>query len=115
MKKVLIVDDDRDILTVVKYLLKSHGFKVHTHSTGLNVPEVVDNFNPDLILLDIMLPGKTGIEICKELKLTSAVPIVLFSAHADKIASLAECKADAFVEKPFEITQLLDVINLHLN
>lgn len=115
MKKVLIVDDDKDILTVVKYLLKSHGFKVHTHSTGLNVTDVVDTFHPDLILLDIMLPGKTGIDICKELKLISDIPIVLFSAHADKIAALKESKADAFVEKPFEISHLLDVINLHLN
>ncbi|MEO6330552.1 MAG: response regulator [Ginsengibacter sp.] len=116
MKKILIVDDDEDILEVVKYLLQSHGFNVSTYATGFNVDEVVKNYNPDLILLDINLPGKSGTQICKELrhkKLTT--PIILFSAHADRSKVIAESNADDFIEKPFEIDHLINTISSHLN
>lgn len=115
MKKILVVDDDEDILEVVKWILTSHGFDVHTHPTGLNVPEVVMKYVPDIILLDIRLPGKSGTEVCKELKQTYPTPIILFSAHIKEAQALAICHADAFIQKPFEMKQLVNTINLHLN
>ena len=68
MKKILVVDDDPHILQIVKYVLLSHGFEVETYATGLNVNEVVLSFDPDLILLDILLPGTLGTQVCIELK-----------------------------------------------
>src|SRR4029078_4080735 len=98
MKKILIVDDDEGILDIVSRILTSHGFEVKTHSTGFNVPGVVLYYHPNLILLDIRLPGKLGTEICKELKqLDSDLPIVLFSAHAEKANAIGSCVADDFL------------------
>jgi DNA-binding response OmpR family regulator len=116
MKKILVVDDDEHILHLVKHILNSHGFNVQTHSTGLNVPDIVMHYHPNLILLDIRLPGKLGTEVCKELKqIHHNLPIILFSAHADQGKAFAICDADGFIEKPFDIKNLIDTINLHLN
>ena len=116
MKKILIVDDDEDILEVLNYFLTSKGFNVKTHSTGLNVPDIVLHYRPNLVLLDIRLPGKLGTEICKELRqLYSGLPIILFSAHAEKEKAISISCANDFIEKPFNIQDLLDSVNLHVN
>lgn len=115
MKKILVVDDDADILEVLHYILTSHGFDVLTHLTGLDVPEVVMMYQPDLILLDISLPGKSGTQVCSELKLIHTIPIILISAHSKEGKAFAECNADAFIEKPFDMYELLNTINVHLN
>ena len=116
MKKVLIVDDDQNILDAIRLILTSCGFEVRTHSTGLNVPEVVLEYQPDLILLDIRLPGKSGTEICKELKeLNCTIPIILFSAHAQQPNLLNTFGADAFMRKPFDVKNLIDTVKLCMN
>ena len=115
MKKILVVDDDLAILEVVEYFLTANGFKVQTHPTGLMVNEVVSHFEPDIILLDIMLPGKLGTQVCNEIKQIQNIPIIFFSAHANVLDSLSICKAEAFIEKPFEIETLLNTIQSHLN
>ena len=116
MKKILLVDDDEDILHVVQLLLTSRGFDVQTHSTGLNVPDIVTQYQPHLILLDIRLPGKSGTEVCKELKqIHTNLPIILFSAHAEQGKAFALCDADGFIQKPFDIKNLVETIKSHLN
>jgi DNA-binding response OmpR family regulator len=116
MKKILVVDDDPDILQVVDIILTGEGFNVHTHSTGNNVPEIVDNYHPDLVLLDIQLPGKQGNEICKDLKHTdSNLPVILFSAHVKREKAVDVCNADAFIQKPFDVSHLISTINMHVN
>ena len=116
MKKVLVVDDEEDILNIVKMILTLYGFEVHTYSSGLNVPQIVLDLKPDLILLDIRLPGKLGTEICKELKEeNSDIPIILFSAHAQQTNFLDSSGADAFIAKPFEIKDFVNTIKLHMN
>ena len=116
MKKVLIVDDDPDIAEVVSALLSRNGFEVSTYDTGYRAVEVIKERNPDLVLLDINLPGKQGTDICRELKQISNIPpILLFSAHANERNILAECKADGFVSKPFDIKQLVDMVSRHAN
>jgi DNA-binding response OmpR family regulator len=116
MKKVLVIDDDQNILEVVKLILTSYGFEVHTHSTGLNVLDVVLDYQPDLILLDIRLPGKLGTEVCKDLKnLHCAIPIILFSGHAQQANFLDIFGADAFMRKPFDVKDLVNTVKLHMN
>ena len=116
MKKILVIDDEASILEVVRLILTSYGFDVKTHSTGFDVPDIVLHYHPNLILLDIRLPGKLGTEICKELKqLDSKLPIILFSANADKEDAIAVSDANDFIEKPFNIKNLMDTINLLLN
>ena len=117
MKKILIVDDDQDILELVSLVLTSNGFNVKTHSNGFNVPDIVLHYHPNLILLDMRIAGKLGNEICKELRaLDSKIPIILFSANgAQGDRGAAICGANAFIEKPFDIYDLIATINLHLN
>ncbi|MEO6330301.1 MAG: response regulator [Ginsengibacter sp.] len=115
MKKILIVDDDEDILDLVKISLSWYGFDVHTHARSFNIPEVVKFCHPHLILLDIGLFGKSGTQICKELKQRHHIPIILVSGDTKKGESFADCDADAFIEKPFNMKQLVKAINLHLN
>jgi DNA-binding response OmpR family regulator len=115
-KKVLVVDADENILEMVRYLLDSNGFDVKTHTTGFNVPDIVLDYHPNLILLDMRLPGKSGAEICKELKqVDSKLPVVLFSANTEREKAFASCTADDFVGKPFDIKNLIDTINMHVN
>ena len=114
-KKILLVDDDEAILHVVTHILVSKGFHLQTHSTGLNVSNIVSSYNPDLVLLDIRLPGKLGTEVCKELKeKNNTLPIILFSAHSDQVQALSLSGADAFLHKPFDIKNLIEMVHLYV-
>ena len=115
MKKILLVDDDEDTLDVVKSILMLNGFDVQTHSSNLNVAEIVKWNYPNLILLDIRFFGKLGTVICKELKEIYDIPIILLSGDTKHGNEFEQCHADAFVQKPFDIKQLIDTINLHVN
>ena len=115
MKKVLIIDDDEDLVGIVKHTLTSRGFDVHILPNGLNVLNVVRHYNPDLILLDILLYGESGTDICKELKKRYHMPILLISGDSKKGEAFADCGADGFLSKPFGINELLNIIDLHLN
>ncbi len=115
MKKILVVDDDQDIVDIVKQLLTSNGFEVYTHSSGANVSEIVKWNYPNLILLDIRLYGKLGTEICKEIKERYNIPVILFSADSEQGKEFEKCSADAFVQKPFDIKHLVNTINQHVN
>ncbi len=115
MKKILVVDDDEDIVEIVQHLLTSYGFEVYTHSTGSNVTDIVKWNYPNLILMDIRLYGKPGTRICKELKELYNIPVILFSADTQHGKEYLQYSADAFIQKPFDIKQLVNVINLHVN
>ncbi len=115
MKKVLVIDDDPDILYLVKYVLMNAGFEVYTYNTGIGVPAKVIACRPDVILLDIMLPGRIGTEICKDLRKDFSIPIIFFSAHANKQQVLQECEAYGFIPKPFDINDMVDTISTCAN
>ena len=114
MKRVLIVDDDIDILDVLKVVLKFHGFEVITTQSGNNVISESISFSPDLILLDVFLSGIDGRDICNTLKEnpeTKKIPVIMFSAHSNKNEILQYCNADDFIAKPFDINDLVGKIN----
>lgn len=113
-KKILLVDDDIDISKVVTIILENNGYEVFTHTTGMNVNEVVEKNEPQLIILDISLPGKLGTEVCREIKEIYSIPIIFFSAHADKGSAYEKCKADGFIQKPFDIKKMLKTIDFFL-
>ncbi|HEV8079789.1 MAG TPA: response regulator [Chitinophagaceae bacterium] len=114
-KKILVVDDHLDILNVVDRFLKANGFNVLAHSSGKDVIEVVKVFKPDLILLDLQLDGKFSTHICKTLKKTTHIPVVLFSAYLDLEKMFHECDADAYISKPFDLEYLLNIISEQLS
>lgn len=117
-KKILILDDDLDILAVMQLLFKTKGFDVVALSRWEEVYEKIESFKPELILLDVLLSGNDGRDICKELKhtpSTRSIPIVMFSANPSAADNINEYGADDFIHKPFEVTDLLVTINKHLS
>ncbi|HEV8082189.1 MAG TPA: response regulator [Chitinophagaceae bacterium] len=113
--KILIVDDDADLVALVTTIFKRHGFEVCSHNSGVAVAEVVSYHLPHLILLDIGLPAKSGTEVCKELKKRHSIPIIFFSAHEDRNTAYKECAADGFIQKPFNIKDLVRVVSSYVN
>jgi DNA-binding response OmpR family regulator len=117
MKKVLIVDDDVDILTVVQRLLSMNNYTIQAISKWQDITNTIKTFVPDLILLDIALSGADGREICKKLKQsneTQHIPVVLFSAHHDLANYTRGFMADGLVTKPFEASYLLETIRKNI-
>lgn len=109
---ILVVEDNLEIAEIIELILKNNGFGVLTHSSGLGATEIVSLYKPDLVLLDIMLPGKSGTDICRELKeISDHPPIILFSANALESKIFIVCKADAFIKKPFDIADLIQTVN----
>ena len=115
MKKILIIDDDDDLTDIVSRILVQADFHAHIHPNGLNVPDVVKHYNPDLILLDIRLYRESGTDICRELKRRYHMPILLFSADTKQGEAFADCGADGFLSKPFDTHDLLHIVDLHIN
>ena len=108
-KRALVVEDDANIAELLRLYLGRDGFEVMLVSDGARAEKSFDLFTPDLVLLDIMLPGKDGWQICRDLRKKSAVPIIMLTAKgetADKVSGL-EMGADDYVTKPFEVKELL--------
>ena len=108
-KRALVVEDDANIAELLRLYLGRDGFEVMLVSDGGKAEDSFDLFTPDLVLLDIMLPGKDGWQICRDIRKKSAVPIIMLTAKgetADKVSGL-EMGADDYVTKPFEVRELL--------
>ena len=102
--KVLVVDDDINICELLKLYLKKEGFTVSIANDGTSAVKTFNEFQPDITLLDIMLPGLDGWQVCREIRKTSDKPIIMLTARSetfDKVLSL-ELGADDYVTKPFE-------------
>ena len=105
-KKILIVEDERDILQLVKLYLEKEGYRVSTAATGPDGLKAVRSEHPDLLVLDLMLPGMDGLEICKRLRAdqqTAMLPIIMLTAKAEESDTVIglELGADDYVTKPF--------------
>lgn len=118
-RKILIVDDDRDILEVMGLIMESEGYEVDLMSSGQEIFEHISSFHPDLIILDVMLGGMDGREICKSIKDTKDtfhIPIIMMSASHNIADSVEKfCKPDEFVAKPFDIVNLINTVELKLS
>lgn len=109
MEKILIVEDDSGISDFVKAELDHEGFETTVAADGRVALEVFESFNPDLILLDVMLPGLSGLEVLRRIRKTSAVPVIMVTARGetyDRVNGL-DAGADDYLPKPFEIEELL--------
>lgn len=111
-KKILIIDDESDLIELVAYNLKKEGFSVCSAQNGMEALKLIQKELPSLIILDLMLPGIQGFEICKRLKnssATSKIPIIMLTARAeemDKVLGL-ELGADDYITKPFSPRELV--------
>lgn len=117
MMKVLVADDDAELLEVVELVLVIHGFDVKAVITAKDFMEQAISFMPDVILLDVNIANYDGRELCKELKAAGSsckhVPVILFSAMHNLIETHSECGADGFLAKPFDTDQLVNKIREH--
>ena len=112
MQKILIVDDEKDIVELLKYNLEKEDFKIISAYNGNDALESIEKGNPDLIILDLMLPEIDGIEICRILKKdneTKDIPIIMLTARAtemDRILGL-DLGADDYITKPFSPREVI--------
>jgi DNA-binding response OmpR family regulator len=109
VKRILVVDDEESILKVVDYALSQAGYEVHTARDGDGAEFMFSQVNPDLLILDLMLPGKSGLDIARDLRAFSNVPIIMLSARGDEVDRILglEFGADDYVTKPFSPRELV--------
>ncbi|OHV56765.1 response regulator transcription factor [Pseudofrankia sp. BMG5.36] len=108
MPRVLVVDDDATVAEVVDRYLRNAGFDVDRAADGLAALRMAEATAPDLVVLDLMLPGLDGIEVCRRLRERAPIPVIMLTARGeegDRIAGL-ECGADDYVTKPFSPREL---------
>lgn len=115
VKRILVVDDDPDILEALQFLLEYAGYEVKTTEKGEYAENLRDTNGglPDLIILDVLLSGKDGRLICQKLKSqeeTKLIPIIMISAHPGAKHSVAAVGADDFIAKPFDADDLLEKV-----
>ena len=106
--KIILVDDEPEILTLVRDYLTREGFSVLTAINGNEGMELIEREKPDLVLLDWMLPGMSGLEMCKHLRETSTIPIIMLTAKSEEIDRVLglEFGADDYIVKPFSLREL---------
>ena len=109
MKKVLLVDDDASIIEVLRLYFEKEGYAVSACMQGDKALASFTVANPDIVILDLMLPGMDGNDICKEIRKVSNVPIIMLTARTDTLDRIIglELGADDYVPKPFEPKELL--------
>ena len=113
-KKILIIDDNQDILDIVQETLTYENFEVFAKSEADNALDVIREFKPDLVILDYRLGSVTGGDICLQLKTIpefANLPVIIFSAYINNSDDLYAYGCDAIIEKPFDLVELIDKVN----
>ena len=109
MARILVVEDEETLAEAISFLLSKEGFDVAVAATGPEAIEIFDKSGADLILLDLMLPGLSGTEVCRQIRTKSSVPIIMLTAkdsEIDKVVGL-ELGADDYVTKPYSSRELI--------
>ena len=117
-KRILIIDDNNDILDIVQETLTYENFEVIAKSDTADYMKVIDEFSPDLLILDYRLGKITGGDICRHVKETpqyANLPVIIFSAYINKKEDLFKYGCDAIIDKPFDLTELIDKVNNLVN
>jgi two-component system response regulator MtrA len=107
--RILVVDDDSSLSEMLTIVLRSEGFEPRVCPTGDQAMAMVREFKPDLVLLDLMLPGKDGVDVCRQIRGESGVPIIMLTAKSDTVDIVVglESGADDYVVKPFKPKELI--------
>lgn len=117
MKKILVVDDDKDILEILKIILEEHKFSVETvNNVRMLQKKLTNGHQPDLIILDYLLPETNGIEIAKKLReqeKTKKIPIIIISAIMENIDHKNQKYIDEFLRKPFNLKEFISIVEKH--
>ena len=116
MKKILVVDDEKPISDIISFNLENEGYAIEKAYDGEQALEVFEKSQPDLVILDLMLPKMDGLEVCLEIRKQSAVPVIMLTAkdsEIDKVLGL-ELGADDYVTKPFSNRELIARVKANL-
>jgi two-component system response regulator MtrA len=107
--RVLVVDDDSSLAEMLTIVLRSEGFEPRVCPTGDQAMGMFRDFKPDIVLLDLMLPGKDGVDVCRQIRGESGVPIIMLTAKSDTVDIVVglESGADDYVVKPFKPKELI--------
>jgi CheY-like chemotaxis protein len=117
-KKVLILDDDLDILQICTIVLRKKGFNVATLNNSSNILENVRGYLPDVIIMDNWIPGPGGIEATRQLKNDPDlrdIPVIFFSANSNVTQLARDAQADYFLQKPFDISELEAIVQMAIS
>lgn len=117
MKKILVVDDDEDLLINMKRFFKKNGFDVTVSMSCQEAMEIFNSFTPDIVFLDINVGREDGREMCSRIKSNAEykhIPVILISAGSYNIDFYHQYGASAFIPKPFDISKLLDSLKTYL-
>jgi two-component system response regulator RegX3 len=103
MTRVLVVEDEESYSDALAYMLRKEGYEVAIAADGNTALTEFDRFGPDIVLLDLMLPGVPGTEVCRQIRQTSSVPVIMVSAKDDEVDKVVglELGADDYVTKPY--------------
>ncbi len=109
MAKIVVVEDEKAISDIIKYNLEKEGYEVYTAYDGMAGLELIETLNPDIILLDIMMPKMDGLQVCKRVRKTKNMPIIMLTAKAEEIDKVVglELGADDYITKPFGMRELI--------
>lgn len=111
---ILVIDDNEDVLFMIKVMLEMKGYKVTAKESPENIELFIETATPDLILMDMLLSGADGREVCKKIKINktiSSVPVIMISALPDAGTSCLNAGANYFLGKPFEMNDLFKTID----
>jgi len=112
---VLVVDDEQKVLRFMEINLRLRGLEVFTTTSGEEALELVKSVKPDIVLLDIIIPGMDGFEVLKTLRAFSPLPVIVFSASITNYDEAMRLGANAFISKPFQINDMMNSINILLS
>lgn len=115
--QILVIDDDPDIGNIIRMTLEYKGFATSILESATNCETYLRNNNISLIIMDLLISGNYGVDICRALKADaalSAIPVIMMSAHPDAQRLSFEAGADDFIAKPFDMAAVLDKVKTHL-
>ncbi len=116
MKKILIIEDDPDVLAVLGDLLKTYGYEAHLFSAGEKALAVIEDIMPDVVIMDLMMPEMNGFEICKKIRSMNTsrnIPMIAITGYdsADNRSKIFDAGIDDYLPKPFDVKELLKKIS----
>jgi CheY-like chemotaxis protein len=115
---IMVIDDNEDILFMLQAMLKIKGYKVSVKMNMDNLEPTISELSPDVILMDMLLSGADGREVCMRLKANpafSSIPIIMISAHPEAKQQCLAAGANFFLEKPFEMSEIFEVVSKALH
>jgi DNA-binding response OmpR family regulator len=114
-KRILVVDDEQAILRILSIKLKVSGYDVITAPGGREALNLVESASPDIMVLDVIMPGINGFEVLRKLRVKSELPVIVFSAKPENTQEALNLGANDFIAKPFNVDELVKRIKMLLD